>query len=132
MAPLQQHTDAVMSWLNSVGASDIKVVPNGDVVSAQVPISAVEEQFGVAMCNYVRDKYSIMRTCETETRHMMPEVLREAVDVVLGVSDFPPKLQRSRAHVTEGASPKMVSSRSTDGSPTIERVCLATNLVFVN
>ncbi|KAH3757072.1 peptidase C53 family protein [Pelomyxa schiedti] len=110
---------AVSLWLHSLGASDLQMTPNQDVVSAFAPLSTVESALGVKLCRFERGQKSIVRACDGVSRGV-PASLKSHVAVVLGLWDFAPKMERRGATIKSREIDSVETG--TPGAPSISKV----------
>jgi len=85
----------VISWLqqNEISGSQIEIGGNGDAIFVTAPRRYVERLFKVNLQTYQAPSGKIL-TRSIQPFRLPPNVARH-VDVVLGVSDFPPASQKS-------------------------------------
>jgi len=105
LAPSSETQNKVDEWLDRVGAVNVQMSKSLDWITADVPVRAVEREFETAIhAFHVRagpaqmdergdwDLWHtpIFRSAEPGSGVAVPRDLEGAVDLVLGVHDFPP------------------------------------------
>ena len=98
--PAQSNIDALLDWFRSHGVTEWTTVPNGDAYTISIPVRTVE-----AMLNVHMEKFEIAnphvlgsahqahfrnyRVVRSLRRYSIPAHLRDVIEVVAGVNNFP-------------------------------------------
>lgn len=96
VASKPQHMDAVTSWLKEGLSKDARIEPTADAVEVHCSVEDAERIFATELYIFVHDNgHTIVRSMGA---HSVPTAVRDAIDFVEGIADFP--MHRSSARKT--------------------------------
>ena len=90
MTASDKNVALVQDWLASAGVSDVTVSPTRDSLVAVMSVAQGEALFGVSMSLYNHVDVPRLRLVRSATEPTaVPSAVAEAIEVLVGVSDFP-------------------------------------------
>jgi len=103
LAVPQSRVEAVSAYFSQQGASSIEVNPNKDMLTVNMPASAVEKALKTKMGIFVHSEHSHVSITRSQTTYHLPEEVAEHVSMVGELLQFPRMPLKKLQNLQSGA-----------------------------